>query len=232
MKLNIILGVALTISVIANIIDLSPSDIEIIDNSTTTIKEVDGAELTELKKKYAELEATMQKKDNYIASLQSQNQPKEKPEQNQSYAQRLANLKENNPELYKRIQENKKRFQEKMEKKLNTSLNFLDGFDTSRLSEAEKEKFATLSEKMKSFEGIQDRIAEATPEERQEIFAELRQDKQEVNELMTDVRNIALDDFAESIGYEGNQVKQVSKYIDSIYKATSTGRGGPGRGRK
>lgn len=189
----------------------------------------DTNELTNLKNQLAEKDAQLEAlKANGGERVERQ---RGENGQRESWEDRMTRMKEEDPEGYeKMIQERGERQQRMRYNLAERTATFMD-LDTSTMSEEELAKHeqlvARMAEVWEMSEKFQD--PEAAPD--REAMREMWRVAREVQPLMRSERNVMLKQLGNEMGYEGKDAEDFASYIDEIYDATSTRSLMPGRGR-
>lgn len=190
----------------------------------------DTNEITELKKQLAE-------KDAQIQEFQSNtNRPAQNREERPNWEDRMAQMKEEDPEGYAEMIQRRGERQEKMKYNLaERTATFMD-LDTSMMTEEELANHELLVAKMAQVWEMTEQFdnPEAAPD--RDAMREMRGLAREVQPLMQAEREVMLKQLGTEVGYEGDDAAAFAEYISEIYSTTSIrsimgGRGGGGGGR-
>ncbi|WP_372796216.1 hypothetical protein [Pontiella sp.] len=189
-------------------------------------------ELTMLKTQLAEKEAR-------LAALADGNGGREDRRrgdgERESWEDRIARMKEEDPEGYAKMLEERSDRQQRMRYTLaERTATFMD-LDTSTMSEEEltnhEQLVAIMAQVWEMTEQFQD--PEAAPD--REAFREMRDLAREVQPLLEAERTVMFKQLGTELGYEGEDAAAFAAYADEIIEATSMrlpgGRGGGGGGR-
>lgn len=183
------------------------------------------------------LVALLAEKDAEIVALRNPEEEieEEKPER-ESWEDRMARMKEEEPEEYAEMIAKREERQQKMRYSLaERTATFMD-LDTSLMTEEERANHEILIEKMANVwtltEQFQDPEAAPDREAMRELFTELN----EARPLMRDTRTVMFKQLGSELGYEGQDAEDFAAHVEDIIGATTIqvpgrgGRGGGGRG--
>lgn len=154
--------------------------------------------------------------------------------QRESFEDRMARMKEEDPEGYAERIKRREEFQERMKYNLaERTATFMD-LDTSRMNETELAAHEQLVSRMGTIWELMEQVQ--NPEEiNREAMGELFREAREVRPLMEQERATMFRLLGEDLGYTGEDSKEFANHIDSIISATSLqmprggGRGDRGR---
>ncbi len=188
----------------------------------------DTNELTTLRSQLAEKEAVL---ETLASRASNTNRPPR-----ESWEDRMARMKEEEPEEYaEMIQRREERQQEMRYSLAERTATFMD-LDTSMMTEEERANHELLVEKMAKVweltEQFQDPEAAPDREAMRELFTEMN----EARPLMRDERTVMFKQLGTELGYEGQDAEDFATHVEDIIGATSLqmpgrgGRGGGGRG--
>lgn len=189
----------------------------------------DTNEVTALKKQLAE-------KDALLENLQSNtNRPSR---QRESWEDRIAKMKAEDPDGYAEMVQKRQEFQEKMRYNLaERTATFMD-LDTSLMNEKELANHELLVSKMARVWELTEQFQnpEAAPD--REAMREMFTAMNEVRPLLKDEQTVMFKQLGTDLGYVGEEADAFASHVDEIIQATSIqmprgggGRGGPGGGR-
>ncbi len=187
----------------------------------------DTNEITALKTQLATTEARLE------AVRGGTNRP---PRQRESFEDRMATMKAEDPEGYAEMIQQRRERQSQMRYSLaERTATFMD-LDTSTMNEEELANHEALVAKMARVWELTDQMQdpEAAPdrETMREMFTELR----DVRPMMETERNVMFKQLGGDLGYQGEDAEAFATHVEQIIEATSTripnmgGRGGGGRG--
>lgn len=187
-------------------------------------------ELTALKNQLAE-------KDAQIERLQGNEEPRREERQRESWEDRMARMKVEEPEEYaEMIKRREERQQEMRYNVAERTATFMD-LDTTGMSAEELENHEALVAKMANIWELTDQFQDPEAPPNREAMRELFTEVREVRPMMEVERGVMLKQLGADMGYEGDDAEAFATYVEDIYEATSVpmpgrgGRGGRGGGR-
>ena len=175
----------------------------------------------------AELEAEVVRLDAELAAAK-ENQPP----QRESWADRMERMKENDPEAYAEMIQNRTERQEAMRYDLaERTANFME-LDTAFMTDAEQENHELLIEKMAEVWELTDLFDDPENPPDRESMRELFGAINEARPLMDTERTTMFRQLANDLGYDGTEASEFSEYVEEIISATTLqsprgGRRGP-----
>ena len=163
----------------------------------------------------------------------SEEQPKRS--QRESFSDRMARMKEEDPEGYTEMTQQRQERQETIRYNLaERTATFMD-LDTSNMTEEERANHELLVEKMANVWTLTEQFQnqeEETPnrEAMRELFTEMR----DVRPLLETERTVMFKQLGTDLGYEGENAAEFASYVEDIIEATTIqmprgGRSGGGR---
>jgi hypothetical protein len=195
------------------------------DALVVALKEVSGIETNDVTSVQEQLAARDAELERLRAELaERQNRP-----QRESFQDRMARMKEEEPEQYAEMIKNRTEWQEKMQyDQANQLATFMD-FDTSNMTPEELENHNLLIEKLS---GIWEQTAAFDPEQPpdREAWGQIRETIREVSDLMGKERMVMLKQLGDDVGLSGTDAEEFAAYTDSIIEATTLRRPGGNRG--
>jgi hypothetical protein len=194
-----------------------------------TLKESSGSETNAVSTLQEQLTARDAELERLRAELaEQQNRPPR-----ESFQDRMARMKEEEPERYKEMVKNRAEWQEKMRyDQANRLATFMD-LDTSTMTDEELKNHNLLIEKLT---GIWEQTAIFDPEQPpdREAWSQIRETIQEVNGLMDKERSVLFKQLGGDVGLSGADAEDFASYAESIMQATTLrpprGRRGPSGG--
>jgi hypothetical protein len=163
---------------------------------------------------------------------------KERPQrQRESFEDRIAKMKEEDPEGYAEMVQKRQERQEEMRYNLaERTATFMD-LDTSLMTEEERLNHEQLVEKMANVWALTEQFQDPEAAPDREAMRELFTAAREVRPLMEVERTIMFKQLGSELGYEGDESEAFATHVEDIINATSIqmpgrgGRGGGGGGR-
>jgi len=141
--------------------------------------------------------------------------------------ERMEELKKSDPARYAQITNNMAQWRQRRVERQQARLEFLSSVDTSRMSASARKTHAALQDLMAKQEGLMERLHDEnlTREQRHAIMEELHSTGRELRKVSSDERTNLLEETAKSLGFEGDDVKEISATIQDVIEATDNGRG-------
>ena len=176
---------------------------------------------------------TLQTPNIPVAPTEEDEQPPEQ-RRRESWDERMARMKEEDPEGYAERIKQREEFREKIKYDLATrTATFMD-LDTASMSEKEFAAHEQLVDRMGTIWELMEQMQ--NPEEsNREVMGQLFREAREARPLMEQERATMFRLLGEDLGYEGKDAKEFATHIDSIISATTlqpphgSGRGRGGR---
>lgn len=186
----------------------------------------DTNELTNLKNELA-------RKDAELAALK-ENGGENRRSVRESFEERIAKMKEEDPEGYAQMVAERSERQQQMRYNLaERTASFMD-MDTSMMTEEELANHELLVEKMAQVWEMSEQFQnpEASPD--REAMREMRDLSREVQTLLDSERTVMFRQLGTELGYDDADAASFAAYADEIIEATTfnVGRGGSGPGRE
>lgn len=156
--------------------------------------------------------------------------PPEQPKR-ESREDRIARMKEEDPEGYAEMVKRREEFQETMKYNLaERTATFMD-LDTTNMNKKELVAHEQLVNRMGAVWDLMEQMQSSDGMNR-EVMGDLFREAQEIRPLMEQERSTMFRLLGEDLGYKGKEAKDFAKHIDSIISSTSLQmpRGGRGRG--
>lgn len=150
----------------------------------------------------------------------------------QSFEERMAKMKEEDPDGYaKMVTERSERQQQMRYSLAERTASFMD-MDTSMMTEEELANHDLLVEKMAQVWAISEQLQDAEAAPNRETMREMRDLSREVQTLLNAERTVMFKLLGTELGYNDADAATLAAYADEIVEATTfnVGRGG-GRGR-
>ncbi len=174
---------------------------------------------------------TLQTPDAPAVPTEDTEQPPEQ-RRRESWDERMARMKEEDPEGYAERIKQREEFREKIKYDLATrTATFMD-LDTSSMSEKEFSAHEQLVDRMGTIWELMEQMQ--NPEEsNREVMGQLFREAREIRPLMEQERATMFRILGEDLGYKGKEAKEFATHIDSIISATTLRPphgGGRGRG--
>lgn len=162
----------------------------------------------------------------------------------------IENFRKSNPERYTQITNRMASWSAERKQRANSRLEFLASVDTSTMSAAERKNHNRLQDLLMEREDMQAKLEAAFAsgdfmnENNRELMTSMRELSQEIDELNTSERDLLIKKTAEALGFQGEDVGEISSTMKQIIDSTESdaaqmmrgfgrafGRGGRGGGR-
>jgi hypothetical protein len=162
-----------------------------------------------------------------------QEKKKERP-QRESFEDRMAKMKAEDPEGYaEMVQKRGERQQEMRYNLAERTATFMD-LDTSNMTVEERANHEMLVEKMANIWALSDQFQDPEQAPNREAMGEMFNEMREARPLMAQERTIMFKQLGADLGYEGEDSQVFATHVEEIISATSmqmpTSRGGRGGG--
>lgn len=191
--------------------DKEPEIIYMTDSGNTN-------ELTALKTELAEKEALL---------TSATNRP---PRQRESFEDRMAKMKEEDPEGYAEMIQKRRERQQEMKYNLAERTALFMNMDTSLMTEEELANHEALVGQMAKVWEMTDLFNDPEQSPDRETMREMYETVQEVRPLMQQERATMFKQLGYDLGYEADDAQAFAEHVDEIIGATSLQMPGRGRG--
>jgi hypothetical protein len=194
---------------------------------STTSNATSAGDIAALKKLIAERDAELAR----LRSAKEGQQDETRENRRQTFQDRMAQLKEEDPEKYEQMmQERTERQTERRTSEANRLASLLD-MDTSRMTEEQLANHNALMDKMAALWEVSNSDSENPPD--REAMRELTSG---ISEMMDVERSYMFEQLGAEVGLSSSESSDFSAYVESIIDATTMqsprgGGGGGGRGR-
>lgn len=195
----------------------------------------DEASLAALRKRVTELEAALAEKtppeEGAAPSPDAPTGRADAVQMRSPFAMRewMDNLKKEDPARYAEVTNNIARWRRHRMEQTQSRLAFLSSVDASQLSVSEQKTHAELQKLIARQEELDTELhqEDLSDEQRREIMAEMRETFGAVRRLQGEERGILLRETVRRLGFEGEDVREISATIQDVFEVT----GGGHRGR-
>ena len=167
-------------------------------NDTTRL----AAQLTERNAELARLRKEMEKKQ---------------PKVHESWSDRMARMKEEDPEAYAEIIQRRSDRQQAMRYTLAKRTATIVDLDTSFMTAEERANHELLLEKMSNVWELTEQLQDPTPGSMRELFGAIN----ETRPLLDTERNAMFQQLAHDIGYDSKEAAAFADYAEEIIQATT-----------
>lgn len=200
--------------------------------------DADGVPVSVLRDRISELEQHLKQKDSELKGLREQakevrEESEEAPQQaraperspedwRQRQRERMEQLRQEDPEEYTRIQQERRDFQQRVVDNLGGQVEFLAELSTEGLAAEQLENHQALLARLSSFrqkvsQVSADPVSDEGGVSRRELFQEFR----EIAPLMEKERQVVLNNLAIDLGYAPDEAQSFVEYVDFVNEMTS-----------
>ena len=183
-----------------------------------------------LRRRIAELEKLLAEKNgkseiaisNAVAEA-VQNRPPEPPRGN--WRERMEEMKKNDPERYTQMTNRFANWRRSRAEQARNKIDFLSSIDTSHMSAGAKKTHAALQDLIARREEVEEQLQQPdmTDEERGNLMEQLRDMRHQIQRLNGEERMNLIDEVANSLGFEGEDAKEVALTLIDVIQATDEG---------
>ena len=140
----------------------------------------------------------------------------------------MDNLRKNDPERYTQMTNRFANWRRSRAAEARNKIDFLSSIDTSHMSAGARKTHDALQELIASREEIEAQLQnpDLSDEERGKLMHQLRESHGELQRLNGEERKNLIDETARSLGFEGEDAKEISATIREIIETTDSGWGG------
>jgi len=140
----------------------------------------------------------------------------------------MENLKKTDPERFTQMTNRFAQWRRRRADQARSRMDFLASVDTSHMSASAKKTHGELQELIARREELEEQMHQEnlTDDQRRELFEQMRETDQAMRRLNQQERANLLEETAKGLGFEGQDVKDISTTIQEVIEAT----GGNGRG--
>lgn len=189
----------------------------------------------------AGLQALLAERDAQLAALKRAPEPgnRENRPSRESFEERLARMKAEDPEGYAERMKQQQEFQQRMQYNFaERTATFMD-LDTSTMTEEERKNHELLVDKMASIWELTAQFQDPEQGGNREVMGQLFNQIRETRPLLEQERSIMFKQLGSAMGYAGDDAQDFAEHIQKIIESTSVpipgfgGRpsgGGPGGG--
>ena len=195
----------------------------------------DKASLRSLRARVRELERQLAAKDvEVMAATNAAATAERRPQgpRGEGFRERMERLKTDEPARYAEITNNMARWRQRRARQQEERMEFLASVDTSRMSVAAKGVHASLQRYVAEREDLERQMQNEnlSDDDRRALFEQMHEVNRQVWALNGVERKNLIEETARNLGFEGQDVQDISATMQEIIKATDNGFGGHGRG--
>ena len=188
------------------------------------------ASVKALRRRIAELERTLAEKNekseiaisNAVAEA-AKTRPSEPPRMN--WRERMEEMKKNDPERYTQMTNRMTQWRHDRAAQARGKLGFLSSIDTSHMSAGAKKTHAALQDLIAKREEIEEQLqaSDLPDEERGKLMEQLRDMRHQIQRLNGEERMNLISEVANSLGFEGEDAREVTLTLIEVVQATDEG---------
>jgi len=184
--------------------------------TTLQTASVDTNAMAQLEAEVAALNAKVAALNAKLAATKENARP-----QRESWEERMARMKEEDPEGYaERIKRREERRQAMRYDLAERTANFME-LDTTFMTDAERENHELLIEKMAAVWALTEQFQNAEQPPNRETMRELFSAINEARPLMDTERSTMFRQLADDLGFDGEEAQDFSIYVEDIISATT-----------
>ena len=190
----------------------------------------DEASVKALRHRIAELERLLAEKDgaseiaisNAVAEA-ARMRPPEPPRMN--WRERMEEMKKNDPERYTQMTNRFANWRRSRAEQARNKIDFLSSIDTSHMSAGAKKTHAALQDLITKREEIEEQLQQPdmADDQRRSLMEQLRDMRHQIQRLNGEERMNLISEVANSLGFEGEDAKEVALTLIDVVQATDEG---------
>ena len=182
--------------------------------------------IAELEKQLAERDGTSEIAISNAVAEAVQSRPPEPPRGN--WREQMEEMKKNDPERYTQMTNRFAQWRRSRSEQARDKIDFLSSIDTSHMSAGAKKTHNALQNLIAKREEVEQQLQspDLSDEERGKLMDELHSTHGELMRLNGEERRNLFEETARSLGFSGEDAKEVSATIQEVIRATDGGWGG------
>lgn len=188
-----------------------------------------------LRARIRELESLLEKQGIEFEKMKTEET--DRRERRRDFRADMERIKTEDPARYAQMTNHMAQFRQRRLERAQSKMDFLASVDTSRMSASARKTHEDLIDLIERREGLESKMRdfmEMSEEERHAAFSEMREMDSEIRKLNRIERNNLLRQTAETLGFKGEDAKEITETLKGVIEATDFGfgfgPGGPGRG--
>ena len=188
------------------------------------------ASIKALRRRIAELEKLLAEKNgkseiaisNAVAEA-AKLRPSEPPRLN--WRERMEEMKKNDPERYTQMTNRFANWRRSRAEQAQNKIDFLSSIDTSHMSASAKRTHAALQDLITKREEIEEQLQQPdlADDQRHSLMEQLRDMRHQIQRLNGEERMNLISEVANSLGFEGEDAKEVTLTLIDVVQATDEG---------
>lgn len=147
----------------------------------------------------------------------------------------MNSIRNEDPARYAQITNNMAQFRRRRLERAQSKIDYLSSLDTSKMSPGARKTHEELQDMIEKREILEERmqgVMGMAEDERRALFGKMREMEFRIRELNLAERDNLLVQAAESLGFAGDDAREIAEAMKDIYEATDSGFGPPrGHGR-
>ncbi len=193
------------------------------------------AEANALRKRVAELEKALAERETAIAQVPETPKEEQAPRdrsRRQSFAERMEQMKKENPEQYAEMQKRREEFRQNMEQRAVERASFLDAVDTQGMTAEQRENHDELLATVARVNELMAQImqSDGNRDATHDLRHEMGETMGALGALYENERQYLLESTARAAGYSGDDISAFASHVQTIIQNTTMSPGFGGRG--
>ena len=177
-----------------------------------------------LRKRVAELEKALAERE--VERVQKSETPvveqaREVRPRGQSWEDRMAKLKKDDPEQYAEMQKRREEFRQTMEQRVRDRAEFIDAVDVKSMTEPQRENHEKLLATVARVNELMAQMGAPGAENTHEVRHEMGQTLATLGELYTEERRYLFEETAKAVGYQGADASAFADQMQNIVDNTT-----------
>ncbi len=179
--------------------------------------------ITELERALAEKGEKSEVAISNAVAEAAKHRPPEPPQAN--WRERMEELKKRDPERYTQMTNRFANWRRTRAEQARNKIDFLSSIDTSHMSAGAKKTHAALQDLIAKREEIEEQLQQPdrTDDQRHSLMEQLRDMRHQIQRLNGEERMNLINEVANSLGFEGEDAKEVALTLIDVVQATDDG---------
>jgi len=179
-----------------------------------------------LRKRVADLEQALAERAQAVQQPPKEEPVREERPRRQGWAERMEQLKKENPERYAEMQKRREEFRQNMEQREQDRANFLTAVDEKNMTAAQRENHEKLLATLTRVNELMAQMGDPGAEGNSDARREMGETMGTLHELYGQERTYLLEATAKAVGCQGDDVTAFAEQIQAIIDNTSMMHGG------